>query len=129
MNWIAAGAALAGIGVVLGAFGAHALAEQLAPEQLETWRTAVLYQLVHALALILFGLFDRARDAGATAARGGGAAGWCFLTGTLAFSGSLYLLVLGGPRWVGPVTPAGGLLLVAGWALFAARAWRERALP
>ncbi|MCF3651186.1 DUF423 domain-containing protein [Synoicihabitans lomoniglobus] len=106
---IAATAAL--LGVIFGAFGAHALQETLrAAEMTKTWDTAVLYHLVHALAAwTLAGRPEREFAAARWAGR-------FWLVGILLFSGSLYLLALGGPRWLGPVTPLGGLALIAGWA-------------
>ena len=98
-------------GVGLGAFGAHALKDTLtANGTLSTWQTAVLYQLVHATALL--GL-------------AGWAEGWpkirwaarCWVAGVVLFSGSLYGLALGGPKILGPITPLGGLTLLAGWLL------------
>jgi uncharacterized membrane protein YgdD (TMEM256/DUF423 family) len=120
-RWIAFGALSMGLAVVLGAFGAHALNERLvAAGQLESWRTAVLYQALHALALILLGLVP-ARLAPR-------AVGWLFLLGSVLFSGSIYGLALEGPKAVlGPVTPLGGLLLIGGWCLFAWSAWRRSA--
>ena len=100
-------------GVVLGAFGAHGLKDRLATGTLETWQTAVFYHLIHALALLAVGMWLRF-----TATTPGGAlmvAGWGFAAGVLLFSGSLYWLALGGPRLLGPVTPLGGLALIAGW--------------
>jgi uncharacterized membrane protein YgdD (TMEM256/DUF423 family) len=116
---IAAGALLALLGVGLGAFGAHGLEERLVEAgQLENWHTAVRYQMWHALALIATGLLaERAGPLRGTAG--------CFLVGTLLFSGSIYALALGAPAgaiwWV---TPLGGLLLMAGWLVLAARALR-----
>jgi len=119
---LAAGAALMLLGVVLGAFGAHALAERLTPRQLDVFRVGVNYQQWHALGLLLIGLL--ARDAGddrllAWAAR-------ALLTGIVLFSGSLYLLSAGAPRAVGAITPVGGLSFMAGWALLFAYAVRRK---
>jgi uncharacterized membrane protein YgdD (TMEM256/DUF423 family) len=101
-------AALGFIGVSLGAFGAHALRARLGLEGLEIWRTAVLYHLVHAAALLGITLCaDRLRASAAVA--------WMFMIGILFFSGSLYLLALFGWRWLGPVTPLGGAAFLAGW--------------
>lgn len=117
MNPVVAGAVLGAIGVVAGAFGAHGLKGRLDPDQLASFETAVRYQLVHALALLALGALQR------TGVEGLGAAGWLMLVGTVLFSGSIYGLVLDGPRWLGPVTPLGGAALIAGWA---AAAWAAR---
>ena len=117
-GWIALGAGLAGLGVVLGAFGAHALEERLDVEQLAWWETAGQYQMLHALGLVAWGLHARATRAAAAPA-------WCFALGTAVFAGTLYGLALGGPRWLGAVTPLGGTLLIVGWAWFAVQALRR----
>lgn len=102
--------ALAGAsGVLLGAFGAHGLRARLSPEQLAVWETAVQYHLLHALALLALALFAQGGGRGVT---------WpatLWAVGVVLFSGSLYLLALGAPRGLGPLTPLGGLALVAGW--------------
>jgi uncharacterized membrane protein YgdD (TMEM256/DUF423 family) len=117
---IALAAGLLGfLGVALGAFGAHALKETLtAHGTLETWRTAVLYQLVHSVALLALAGWH---GAPAKMLR---VAAWCLTGGVVLFSGSLYWLALGGPRFLGPVTPLGGLSLLAGWALIVMAAWK-----
>ncbi len=104
-----------GLGVALGAFGAHAWRPVLAqrPEGMETWRTAVLYHLVHAVVLVWL-----AEQGG----RGNRVAWGFFLAGAVGFSGSLYLLSGLGWRALGPVTPLGGVALLAGWGLLA---WRS----
>lgn len=110
----AAGAAFGFLGVAAGAFGAHALRARLSPEDLATFETAARYQMYHALALLA--------AAWATTRWPGGAAtlsGWLFITGTVVFSGSLYVLVLTGPRWMGAITPLGGLALLGGWLALA----------
>ncbi|MBI5362559.1 MAG: DUF423 domain-containing protein [Planctomycetes bacterium] len=119
-KWIALGAFWAALAVGLGAFGAHGLKSIVAPEQLETWHTAVLYHVFTALGLVLYGLFRALR-----ASRGLGGA--LLLAGSVGFSGSLYAWVLGGPHWVVFVTPVGGAVLIAGWLAFAWEAWRARA--
>jgi uncharacterized membrane protein YgdD (TMEM256/DUF423 family) len=96
-------------GVALGAFGAHALRGRLPPELLAAWQTAVLYHLLHSLALLALGLF-----AGATG-RPVRLPALLFAGGIALFSGSLYLVAGAGARWAGPLTPVGGLLLIAGW--------------
>ena len=114
------GAALAGAAVAAGAFGAHGLRARLDPDLLEIFETAARYQLIHGIALILTALAeDRSPQARLTPAR------WMFLAGTVAFSGSLYLLALTGARAVGAITPVGGVLLIAGWATFAWRVARS----
>lgn len=101
-------------GVALGAFGAHALKGALAAAATrEVWETAVRYQLLHAAALL--GLAAWLRSSSGSAARRALWAARLWAAGTLLFSGSLYALALGGPRWLGPVTPLGGAALIAGW--------------
>lgn len=104
-------AVLGFVGVALGAFGAHALKPTLAAQgTLETWKTAVFYQLVHAVAILALGLAHTpARDAWWPRT------GLCWIIGCVLFSGSLYWLSLGGPRWLGPITPLGGLAFLLGW--------------
>jgi uncharacterized membrane protein YgdD (TMEM256/DUF423 family) len=109
---LAVGAALGFIGVAAGAFGAHAIRERIRAERLDDWKTAADYQLWHALATIAAGLAAARWASGAAAA-----AGWCFVAGTLVFSGSLYALALTDRRKLGAITPIGGLLFLAGWAL------------
>lgn len=96
-----------------GAFGAHALRDHLSPADLATFETAVRYQMYHALALISVGLLA---ERGVTR---GSMAGWLFLAGIVLFSGSLYLLTLCGLRWMGAVTPLGGVAFIAGWVALA----------
>jgi uncharacterized membrane protein YgdD (TMEM256/DUF423 family) len=103
-------AAVAGAsGVALGAFGAHGLRARLDPAALAVWQTAVLYHLIHALALLALVLFARATGRSVTVPVS------LFAAGIVLFSGSLYLLALTGARWLGPVTPLGGLAFLAGW--------------
>jgi len=113
-------AAVAGFtGVALGAFGAHALKGSLAPELLNTFESGVRYQLYHAFALCA-AAWGWARWQG----RLFGAAGWLFVAGILLFSGSLYLLAVTGTRWLGIITPFGGLAFLAGWACLGLGAYR-----
>jgi uncharacterized membrane protein YgdD (TMEM256/DUF423 family) len=104
----------ASIGVIAGAFGAHALRDKLSADRLAVFETAVRYQLIHALALIAVAL-AMTRWGGAFTT----AAGWLFVVGTLLFSGSLYALSLSGVRWLGAITPLGGISFIAGWVILA----------
>jgi len=98
------------LGVALGAFGAHGLHDLLAKnERLATWETAVLYHLVHAVVLLALSQSEKASRA----------AGWSFIAGIIIFSGSLYILALTNIRWLGAITPLGGLAFLAGWILVA----------
>ena len=112
------GALLGALAVALGAFGAHALKARLTPEKLVTFETGVRYHFYHTLALLAVGLLQIALPAVGMLAL----AGWLFLAGIALFSGSLYWLALGGSRWLGPVTPLGGLALIGGWIALAAGA-------
>ncbi|MEM6893168.1 MAG: DUF423 domain-containing protein [Bacteroidota bacterium] len=102
--------------ICFGAFGAHALKKKLTPDQLQSFETGVKYQMYHALLLMLLGWaipFQKATDTFMA---------WCFILGVFLFSFSIYGLVLSASagkkmRWLGPITPLGGLLLVLGWAL------------
>lgn len=114
MNWFFIGAIAGGAGVALGAFGAHGLRGRLSPSDMDIFETGVRYQFFHALALL--GL---AALLGSTERRSIQLAAWAFVTGIVAFSGSLYLLVLTGPRWLGAVTPVGGLSFLVGWSALA----------
>ncbi|MFA6287119.1 MAG: DUF423 domain-containing protein [Opitutaceae bacterium] len=108
-------AGIAGLtGVMLGAFGAHALKEILTTrDSLGIWETAVFYQLTHAVAALGVNLFAQTHPSGNRKWMSRASTYW--LIGIGLFSGSLYLLALGGPRWIGPVTPLGGLFLMSGW--------------
>jgi len=107
--WISVASLMGASAVVLGAFGAHGLKTRLEPASLTTWSTAVEYHLVHALALLAVALY------GSTTGRPVSLPAAAFSAGILLFSGSLYWLALGGPRWLGPVTPLGGLCFIGGW--------------
>ena len=121
-------ALLGATGVGLGAFGAHGLRVQLGAQGLETWQTAVTYHLIHALAVLAMGVWLRVAATTGSAATAAPAltafAGWSFAAGVVLFSGSLYLLALGGPRWLGPVTPLGGVAFIVGWLSLAWAALR-----
>lgn len=102
--------------VALGAFGAHGLSAMLdgasdAAKRLEWWHTGARYHLVHSLAIGFAAWLTTLRKTGTFAV----AAGYLFSLGVVIFSGTLYLMALGGPRWLGAITPFGGLTLLAGW--------------
>lgn len=118
--FLVAGSLAAALAVVLGAFGAHALDARLGADLLAVWRTAVEYHFHHALALLAVGLLLM-RFPAVAALRW---AGFAFAIGLLLFSGSLYVLALSGLRWLGAVTPFGGLAFIVGWLLLAWGAWR-----
>ena len=105
------GALMAGLGVAFGAFGSHALRELVTPARLDTFETAVRYQLVHAVALLALGLGHIGRT------RLLALGGWTLVAGSAVFCLSLYLLVLTDRSWLGAVAPLGGVLLIGGWVL------------
>jgi len=107
------------IGVAAGAFGAHGLKRIVDADMLAIWHTAVLYQLVHGLGMLLLALL--ATQIGAPLL---GMAGAVMLAGVLIFSGSLYVLVLTGTKWLGAITPVGGMAFIIAWAMVAWAAWR-----
>ena len=107
------------LAVLAGAFGAHALRSRLTPALLVTFETGARYQMYHALALLAVAfVLTRAPGAAATWA------GWCFVAGTVLFSGSLYALALSGVRGFGAITPLGGVAFLAGWVCLALAARR-----
>jgi len=107
MTMIRIAAALCFLAVALGAFGAHSLRSTLETHgMLDAWNKAVLYHFIHAIALLALALYG-------TANRG---VCWLLFAGIFLFSGSLYLLALSNVRWLGAITPFGGLCFLAGWA-------------
>jgi uncharacterized membrane protein YgdD (TMEM256/DUF423 family) len=119
---IRAGAVLMLLGVVLGAFGAHALQQTLTAKQLASYQTGVLYQQLHALALLLVGVIALVTPHTRWLPR----AAVLFGVGIALFSGSIYALTLGAPRWFGMVAPVGGTSFMLGWLALAAHALRAR---
>ena len=111
-NFVAIGAVCAALGIVMGAFAAHALRGALGEAQLGLWETGTRYWLVGSLGIILFGAVQARRELSAVP-------GWLLLGGSTLFAGSLYALALGAPRALGAVTPFGGLSLIAGFLSFA----------
>ena len=112
------------LAVAFGAFGAHGLERMLADlpdgaKRLEWWSTGAHYHLIHALALGLAAWAASRSPSGAATF-----AGFAFVAGILVFSGSLYVMTLTGVRWLGAITPLGGLALIAGWVALAIAATR-----
>lgn len=115
------GAAFAFLAVTGGAFGSHSLKAILTPEMLTVFETGVRYQMYHALALLAVGWAAHQYPKASFHI-----AGWLFVAGILLFSGSLYILALSGVRWLGAITPLGGVLFLAGWAVFARQHWKQQ---
>jgi uncharacterized membrane protein YgdD (TMEM256/DUF423 family) len=113
--FVACGAVAGALGVLLGAFGAHAMKSRLSADLLAIWQTAVQYHLWHALALVAIGLAAISLPASVPLRW----AGWLMLAGVAIFSGTLYLLALTGARWLGAITPIGGTAMIVAWLLFA----------
>jgi uncharacterized membrane protein YgdD (TMEM256/DUF423 family) len=126
------GIAFAIIGVVLGAFGAHALKSVLTPDKLQSFETGVRYQIIHALALITLSIYCQQNQTNHISNKGIGWAAHFFIVGCCLFSGSIYgLAVLSviHPSWsfiLGPITPIGGLGLILGWASWARVVWLNK---
>jgi len=107
MNWNRWVGILGFMGVALGAFGAHGLRDHIAPTLLAVYQTGVLYHLVHVVALGGYSIVEQ------TPRRRW--PGLCFIGGITLFSGSLYLMAVSGVRWLGAITPIGGVLFLVGW--------------
>jgi len=118
--FLLSGSLLGFLGVAIGAFGAHALKTILeANQRLDTFETAVRYQFYHAFALLIVGLLLRYQSVAYFEY-----AGYAFLAGVLVFSGSLYVLSLSGIRWLGAITPIGGLGFLVGWVFLMIGIWQ-----
>lgn len=118
-KFLSIGSGLALLAVAAGAFGAHVLEDRLDQDHLDHFKTAAQYQMYHALALMVVAwvcVYRRSRTAIA--------AGGCFIAGIIIFAGTLYALALGGPKWLGAITPIGGILLMGGWLLLLISAMR-----
>ena len=119
MLWIA-GAAMAGLSVAIGAFGAHALRARLEPHRLATFETAVQYHMLHAVALLaVAALMGRVQSQQLLLLSGG-----LFTAGIFLFSGSLYALAITGITWLGAITPLGGIAFIGGWLCMGIAAWK-----
>jgi uncharacterized membrane protein YgdD (TMEM256/DUF423 family) len=110
--FFSAASIIAFLGVALGAFAAHSLKSRLTPDMLDIFEVGVRYQMYHA-----FGLFVVAWASSHWPESNFNPAGWSFIVGIIIFSGSLYLLSLTGIRWLGAITPAGGIAFLIGWAI------------
>ena len=119
-TWLIVGASLAGVAVLLGAFGAHSLKSKVSPEDLFIFETGVRYHMYHALGLLFIGVigFQISQDVIQIPA-------YLFTAGIIIFSGSLYLLVFTNARWLGAITPIGGLCFIIGWLLLAFNLFRH----
>jgi uncharacterized membrane protein YgdD (TMEM256/DUF423 family) len=118
-----AGGLLGGLGVAAGSFGAHGLKHLLdATGRADNWETAVRYCLYHALAILVIAVATAMPQVGPATHTLFKAAGWCFLVGTVIFSGCLAALALSGVKILGAIVPIGGVLFLIGWALLAAAA-------
>jgi uncharacterized membrane protein YgdD (TMEM256/DUF423 family) len=117
-GWVGIGASICALSVLAGAFGAHGLKARLDPAALELWETAARYFMYTGFGLVAVGF------AGQLFERPVGAAGWSLLAGGVIFAGTVAVLALGGPRWLGAVTPIGGVLMVVGLVLLALAAFR-----
>jgi uncharacterized membrane protein YgdD (TMEM256/DUF423 family) len=110
--------------VALGAFTAHGLRQVLTPDLLGVFETGVRYQMYHVVGF--FATSWALHTSGESTMRVKRTAGWCFLLGTVLFSGSLYLLAVTDIRWLGAVTPIGGVAFLAGWVVLAYSVWSDR---
>jgi uncharacterized membrane protein YgdD (TMEM256/DUF423 family) len=109
MKWVLVASVLGALAVAAGAFEAHSLRYRVAPQLADAWGTAAHYQLLHAAVILALGLFEVASERSVRVPAS------LFTTGVVLFSGSIYILTMPGFRFLGPVTPLGGLCLIAGW--------------
>lgn len=120
-TFILIGAMLGALSVGIGAFGAHGLKSMLETAgRTDTFETAVKYQFYHTFAILLVGLLLQKGENSLL-----NISGWLFLAGIIVFSGSLYALCFTGIRWLGAITPIGGVAFIAGWLLLAWAVWKE----
>lgn len=112
INWLSIASVNMALALASGAFASHGLKAQLSPEQMAWWQTGTQYFFYHALGLLIVGLLIRLKFAPKGVA-------WCLQLGIVFFTGSLYLMALGFPRWLGAVTPIGGTLFIVGWVWLA----------
>ncbi|MFA9388912.1 MAG: DUF423 domain-containing protein [Prolixibacteraceae bacterium] len=115
-----AGSGFLALAVIIGAFGAHALKAKLLPEMLQVYKTGVEYHFYHALGLLFVGILSLNISSGLIT--------WsaiCLMLGIVLFSGSLYLMAITGIKWLGAITPLGGLSFIAGWVLLLIAVWKK----
>lgn len=113
-------ALLLALAVILGAFGAHALKERIPTDLLQVYETGVKYHFYHALGLLLVGMLSIQMPSNLIS--------WsaiCLVVGIILFSGSLYVLAITGIKWLGAITPIGGLSFIVGWVLLAVAVWKK----
>lgn len=122
MNTISVAALLGFVAVAMGAFGGHALKNTLSPDDLNIWEIGARYHFFHALAMLAVGLMIQQS---VIAHKWLSAVPWAFGVGIVLFSGSLYLMALTQKKWLGAITPLGGLLFMAGWLLLTVAAWKR----
>lgn len=120
MNWSVTAAIVLALAVILGAFGAHGLANRLDDYQRSVYEKAVFYHFLHGLGILIVSVLPRT---GTVPAEGMSMVNWFLLAGIVFFSGSLYILAVSGERWLGAITPIGGVAFIVGWLLLA---WRLR---
>jgi uncharacterized membrane protein YgdD (TMEM256/DUF423 family) len=119
-TWLLIGSIMGFLSVAGGAFGAHAIKARVEPQMMEVFTTGTRYLMLHAVALLALGLLaDRLSGTSLTVA------GWALTAGTVIFTGSLWLLASTGTRWLGAITPIGGLTLLVGWAALGLTVFRS----
>lgn len=123
MNWSAIGAIFLGLGVMLGAFGAHGLRSKLDAYSMDVYEKAVSYHFLHALGMLVIPVMGKL---GMLSEGSASRVCWLLAAGILIFSGSLYVLAVSGIRSLGAITPFGGVAFIAGWALLAWELIRTR---
>lgn len=119
--FLIAGAIAMALAVMLGAFGAHGLKSKLSQEMLEVFETGVQYHFYHAIGLLIIGFLAQFMPVSRMLEW----SGWLMMFGILLFSGSLYLLAITDIRWIGAITPIGGLCFIAAWIFLALAVWKS----
>lgn len=122
INWLQAAAVNLALAVALGAFGAHGLKKFADSYALQIWETATLYLFVHALGLLALGVLQQLHKTSVHKVA------WVLQIGIVIFSGTLYAMALGAPKWLGMMTPIGGTMLIVGWLMlvFKVKDWKQK---